>query len=137
MLKSSGVNFILVSFFIGLCLLIYSCKQKLPPIPEGAPENYPHHWSLKDRCVDCHNNKDRTLKEPLKALCDKCHTGMHKNDSHPVNVKVNEKELADKKLPLKDGKITCITCHDPHGKTGLKGILRKPFDDLCLSCHDY
>jgi predicted CXXCH cytochrome family protein len=31
--------------------------------------------------------------------------------------------------------IGCTTCHDPHGKTGLKYQLVKAENDLCLECH--
>lgn len=33
------------------------------------------------------------------------------------------------------GGVLCTTCHDPHGKTGLKYQLTKPVNDLCMSCH--
>jgi predicted CXXCH cytochrome family protein len=37
-------------------------------------------------------------------------------------------------LPLKEGKVTCVTCHDPH-KNPYSMLLRVPAKDLCLVCH--
>ncbi|MDP9012724.1 MAG: c-type cytochrome [Pseudomonadota bacterium] len=30
--------------------------------------------------------------------------------------------------------VTCFSCHDPHG-TGNEAMLRKPVNDVCLTCH--
>jgi predicted CXXCH cytochrome family protein len=30
--------------------------------------------------------------------------------------------------------VTCFSCHDPHG-TGNEAMLRKPLNEVCLSCH--
>jgi len=39
-------------------------------------------------------------------------------------------------LPLsKEGKITCITCHAPHDKSGFPMLLRAAPSGLRLKCH--
>ena len=34
-----------------------------------------------------------------------------------------------------DQGVTCITCHEPHGRTNQSNMLRRPINDLCLGCH--
>lgn len=42
-----------------------------------------------------------------------------------------------KKLPLPDGRIECISCHDPHNVAGVNGLLwmSNRRSALCLTCH--
>ncbi len=42
-----------------------------------------------------------------------------------------------KKLPLPEGRIECISCHDPHNVAGVKKMLRmsNAKSALCLTCH--
>jgi predicted CXXCH cytochrome family protein len=41
-------------------------------------------------------------------------------------------------LPLPEGRIQCVTCHDPHNAGGHAGMLQisNERSRLCLSCHD-
>jgi predicted CXXCH cytochrome family protein len=91
----------------------------------------------KHECSYCHVTSDKTGKMQLRAsvpeLCIECHPDRSGPKEHKIGivppVKVPE-------LPLsKDGKITCITCHDPHGKSGYPKLLRVRPSDLCLKCH--
>lgn len=118
-------------------------------------------------CLYCHekkpDEKTATYKEitfigDLTALCQRCHQirGNHPaNFDHigvtPSATGVNRMEAMKVKfdiiLPLtKDGKMTCITCHNPHEKgtipadnpsakgAGSKDRLRLP-ERLCIECH--
>jgi predicted CXXCH cytochrome family protein len=40
-------------------------------------------------------------------------------------------------IPLPDGRIQCVSCHDPHGTTGHEDLLwvSNKRSGLCLSCH--
>src|SRR6266545_712957 len=71
------------------------------------------------------------LKSPNgpNALCRECHRFGHGN--HPVEVAQKTAMAGDLPL-LTGGKLACHTCHDPHQQ---KPVLRKPFDDLCQTCH--
>lgn len=66
--------------------------------------------------------------------------------SHPVAVRYdqgNEKMVpratveADKRIRLPNGRVECISCHDPHGTGGYEHLLVKSNkrSALCLSCH--
>ncbi len=108
----------------------------LPPAPKRLFEPYPaervatvrdpHDYEGKPLCQRCHVPTGELTGDPV-ALCSGCHT-FHMR-SHPVGVV--QKAAVD--LPLRPGgKLACHTCHDPHQK---KQLLRKPFNALCLTCH--
>lgn len=56
----------------------------------------------------------------------------HRNDYKPVSAVV-----ADGRIVLPEGRIECISCHEPHDRYGLPGMLVKSSkrSALCLSCH--
>lgn len=78
-----------------------------------------------------------TLNTPLKTsldVCYRCHPDQKSGITHPVKVPL-KKGMKHTDLPLEDGLITCISCHEPH--TGdMPYLLRKENTALCLSCHD-
>lgn len=97
------------------------------------------------QCSDCHLNYEvnpRQLTSSVTAMCRKCHKGRLKSVSHPVDmVPAMVRVPAD--LPLRDGYLTCNTCHNIHGRRynafGLKtDFLRRPSKgrDFCASCHE-
>ena len=68
--------------------------------------------------------------------------GLAFNTHHPINMPMPK----DSKLPTKNGKFWCTTCHighSPNGKTaktaqdkkGNPAGLRMPYNELCLTCH--
>jgi predicted CXXCH cytochrome family protein len=97
------------------------------PAAEIQAVKGPHDYKGRPLCQRCHL-PDGRLTADANALCAGCHKLAHGN--HPVNV-VQKTPVKDLPL-LAGGKVACHTCHDPHRK---KSALRKPFDDLCLSCH--
>jgi DmsE family decaheme c-type cytochrome len=98
------------------------------------------HWagSPHDRaglaCASCHNpHEDRggtpeqpkTLPGPSDVTknCLACHGGirnaLHQRSSHP----------------LREGQMSCESCHNPHGTAGEKLIAQGSVNELCYSCH--
>ncbi len=80
-------------------------------------------------CTDCHkihqgaNPVKKSLKQPEPGLCYSCHQEYQAKASFPSH------------HPLKEGKMTCSSCHQPHGST--KKLLKsdeRP-NDLCYTCH--
>jgi predicted CXXCH cytochrome family protein len=97
------------------------------PVSEIVGVKDPHDYKGKALCQRCHF-QDGKLTDGPNELCTGCHTFQHGN--HPVNV-VEKKPVKDLPL-LAGGKVVCHTCHDPHQK---QSVLRKPFNDLCVTCH--
>ncbi len=90
----------------------------------------------KHECGFCHFSEGKAakgLKAPLSALCLECHPERTNQSEHKVDI-VPSMTVAG--LPLdREGKMTCITCHDPHGKEGSPMLLRVTPSELCLKCH--
>ncbi len=97
------------------------------PAEQVAGVKDPHDYKGKALCQRCHLPDLKLAGDP-NALCKQCHSFNHGN--HPVDV-VQKTPVKDLPL-LAGGKVACHTCHDPHQK---KDVLRKPFNELCTSCH--
>jgi predicted CXXCH cytochrome family protein len=92
----------------------------------------------KHQCDYCHVFSDKSpgaaLKAPLSGLCIGCHSGRTAAGEHIVDIvpsmKVDE-------LPLSNGKMTCVTCHDPHEKSVHPKLLREKPTEICFRCHHF
>jgi len=80
----------------------------------------------------------RALKSDLNGTCKGCHKPGRNDHAIGGVPKINKRHS-----PLdSDGRIACaITCHNVHPENiddpaVIKGLLRLPETDLCLSCHD-
>jgi len=118
-----------------VCLACHSKGNQL--FWKGSP-----HDSRQMACVDCHQVKQevhRTLssetryeapltentgvKKPQPELCLTCHQmrrAQLQRSSH---------------MPFREGKVTCTSCHNPHGSANPKQLLQSTSNDNCLSCH--
>ena len=84
-------------------------------------------------CTDCHNSDTpgaTDLIKPLSTLCSDCHQERIAAGEHQVDIPATFVE--GNTLPLQNGNMTCITCHDPHGSSL---ALRMTDPDLCKQCH--
>ncbi len=92
---------------------------------------------IKKDCTTCHTSHGSggmlTLKEPITQLCIGCHPDRKGSAEHKVDV-VPPSPVAG--LPLTAGKMTCVTCHDPHSNAN-GAMLRMTRAKLCLACHTY
>ncbi|MCP4903160.1 MAG: DmsE family decaheme c-type cytochrome, partial [bacterium] len=72
-------------------------------------------------CLDCHGT--HTPNKPLEA-CKDCHADTMAEMQLPSH------------HPVREGKMTCVSCHDPHAATEaqLRTEHLRP-NDLCFSCH--
>ncbi|MBI5211854.1 MAG: cytochrome c3 family protein [Nitrospirae bacterium] len=84
-------------------------------------------------CTICHlSHNGGSVKKPLTELCVTCHKERIQEGEHVVDI--IPKYQVPQNLPLtKDGKLTCITCHDQHSKEPV--MLRLEPMTLCNSCH--
>jgi DmsE family decaheme c-type cytochrome len=80
-------------------------------------------------CVSCHSVHDfhsarAQMKTALEA--DTCFT-CHKD--------IRAKSLRTSHHPVREGKIGCASCHDPHDSTKPKMVSAEYVNDKCLECH--
>jgi predicted CXXCH cytochrome family protein len=88
------------------------------------------------KCNDCHKTSSpgkADLVKPLSTLCADCHAARLAAGEHAVDISLSSTMDNKMALPLQNGKLTCITCHDPH-KASLALRLTDP--DLCQQCHN-
>jgi len=102
----------------------------VPDIKGNMPE-------IKKDCKTCHvphgSGGMLALKEPVTQLCISCHPDRKGSAEHKVDIVA---PLPVPGLPLTEGKVTCITCHDPHSNNNGM-MLRISTEKLCLACHKY
>ncbi len=90
-------------------------------------------------CSSCHVFSSETGRAALQngsspdEICYGCHSDRTKTGEHRVGVPVN---VETSPLPLVDGKVACITCHEPHGLSGFPSLLRTAPEALCNRCHE-
>jgi DmsE family decaheme c-type cytochrome len=104
---------------------------------KGSP-----HESRGLACVDCHQVKqeihtplssearynaplteNRNMKKSQPELCLQCHQmrrAQLQRSSH---------------MPYREGKVTCTSCHNPHGTPNPKQLIQASTNENCLSCH--
>ena len=117
---------------------------------------------FRKKCLYCHVTQPEAGASPdslrytdtLNALCTSCHqVGPHPDENHlkPLPREMQKtlaeyEELRMVRLPLDDGAVTCVTCHNPHERGLLKGAagigadeLKKmrltTFNEQCTPCH--
>lgn len=77
-------------------------------------------------CTDCHSPhkaKKALLAEPTPKLCYNCHTDKLVKASFPSH------------HPIREGRMDCQGCHNPHGGV-LKNLkVAATVNDLCYNCH--
>ena len=91
------------------------------------------HWQMSAHagrdvaCSSCHqvhaqHDKARD-KETQTQVCYSCHK--------EVRAQVNRPS----RHPIREGKVACSDCHNPHGSAGDKMLVRDNVNDTCYSCH--
>ena|SRR3990172_998231 len=91
-------------------------------------------FAVEKKCSFCHaghSGSAELLKKDINELCKGCHAERIAKGEHRVGM---SPPMPVKGLPLYNGYMSCITCHDPHSKSVF--MLRKPTKELCISCHN-
>lgn len=76
-----------------------------------------------DSCHTGHSNLPKNLKKPQTELCFSCHKDIRSESNRQSH------------HPIKEGKVSCSDCHDPHGGFGSKMIKADSINELCFNCH--
>lgn len=91
-----------------------------------ASWNMGKHKSAGVSCDDCHSvhsKADKNLKARQPDLCYDCH--------RDIRAQANKQSHH----PIREGKISCSDCHDPHGEFGAKMVKADTVNELCYKCH--
>ncbi len=104
-------------------------------------------------CLACHERGDRTYwngstHETRGLACTNCHTIMKavsrkfqlKTASEPDTCFQCHKDrraqmYRSSHMPLREGKIVCSSCHNPHGTATAALLKQDSINDNCYSCH--
>jgi hypothetical protein len=76
--------------------------------------------------------------ETLNAVCGECHRTLEQVSSMEESMQKSTQRFQPYGLALSrcfqesKGKLTCVTCHNPHQDAGTDP---KPYEKVCLSCH--
>jgi DmsE family decaheme c-type cytochrome len=117
------------------CLACHSRGNRM--FWSGSP-----HQSRAVACVDCHQVKQerqtslsaearfgapltevKGVKKSQPELCLQCHQmrrAQLQRSSH---------------MPFREGKVTCTSCHNPHGSPNPKQLIQSTVNENCYSCH--
>lgn len=90
---------------------------------------------IKKDCAICHPSHGGevtgVLIKPVSDLCLSCHPDRTGEREHAVDVVPS---MTVTGLPLREGRVACTTCHDPHNNR-YGNMLRMPPQKLCQACH--
>jgi DmsE family decaheme c-type cytochrome len=106
-------------------------------------------------CLACHEKGERTAwkgstHETRGLACSDCHTIMSVvSAKHQLKTKVEAETCfqchkqkrtqmeQSSHMPVREGKMTCTNCHNPHGSVyGTESLLRQAsINDNCYTCH--
>lgn len=133
---------------LGVCLLCFALAAAVSAGEAGkkaAPADSPHGRKDEKACIACHLSVPKAGSRPGKegnlraggdivTMCGSCH-GEYRH-MHPVKIAVAPDMRNPENLPLdRNGKITCITCHDVMQGAGVHRTRRAEGRGLCLNCH--
>ena len=76
-----------------------------------------------DNCHSPHRGGDKLLKAEKSEVCYQCHSA--------IKAMVNKQSHH----PIKEGKVACVNCHNPHGELSDKMLKAGSINDLCYKCH--
>jgi DmsE family decaheme c-type cytochrome len=88
------------------------------------------HDSRSISCVACHNPHPKgdvipkaLLAKPQAMLCTGCHLQKKAQLIRPGH------------MPVREGKLECTSCHNPHGTPNDKMLLQTSVNQNCYTCH--
>lgn len=104
-------------------------------------------------CLQCHEKGIRmywngSTHESKDLACVDCHKIMEPESPHKLFAKVNELETCfqchqqrraqmqrSSHMPLREGKVKCSDCHNPHGTPNEKLLTEASVNENCYKCH--
>ncbi len=134
----------------GVCLSCHAQDQSTRHWASGA------HAANEVRCIDCHQVHAPAVKDAQEGgagLDTSTHGARNVNLVSPeTNVFVRSRSVSNEAClrchqteraqlsmpyhhPLREGKMSCVDCHDAHGGTAGHNLRTANVNELCMSCH--
>jgi DmsE family decaheme c-type cytochrome len=106
-----------------------------------------------ETCLTCHTKGNRVFwkgspHEGRDVACTGCHRVMQDHSPRAQLAKANEietcgtchiqkraQQMRSSHMPLREGKMTCTSCHNPHGTVTPALLKENSANDTCYSCH--
>ncbi len=129
----------------------HATNGKSPAIVFGKGANASSVAARNEVCLGCHQGDKRmnwlgSKHEKNSVACDTCHTIHATKD--PVLVKATQPDkcfgchasqrtesLQYSHHPIREGKVVCSDCHNPHGSAGPKNLKEFTVNETCYNCH--
>jgi DmsE family decaheme c-type cytochrome len=104
-------------------------------------------------CLTCHTKGARIFwqgspHEARDVACTNCHTVMTDHSPRAQLTKASEidtcgtchlerraQQMRSSHMPLREGKMTCTSCHNPHGTVTPALLKENSLNDNCYACH--
>ncbi len=104
-------------------------------------------------CLGCHTKGARlywqgSAHESRDVACTNCHTVMAQVSDKSLLAKPNELEtcgtchpqkraqmMRSSHMPVREGKMTCTSCHNPHGTVTQTLLKENGLNETCYACH--
>ena len=104
-------------------------------------------------CLNCHTKGNRVFwkgsqHEMRDVACTNCHVVMEQRSARANLAKETEIEtcgschvqkraatMRSSHMPLREGKMTCTSCHNPHGTVTPSLLKENSLNDTCYACH--
>jgi len=110
----------------GACLSCHSKSEHVRNWFSGA------HEAQGLKCSDCHSihaeaaGGEQRAFESRRTLNDRC-LQCHKKQEAQADLPYHH--------PIREAKMTCVDCHDPHGGSAGNNLKSANGNELCLQCH--
>ena len=97
-------------------------------------------------CLKCHEKNSQSIwkgssHEMSEIGCIDCHTIHGEEKAHGTrsciscHVQKRTQMQRSSHVPLREGKVTCTSCHNPHGSMGPNMLRQSSTNENCYSCH--
>jgi DmsE family decaheme c-type cytochrome len=106
-----------------------------------------------EMCQSCHSKGDRVFwrgsaHESRDVACTTCHRVMENISprhqlAKPTQIETcgtchlqkRAQQMRSSHMPLREGKMTCTSCHNPHGTVSQSLLKETSINDTCFTCH--
>ena len=130
----------------------YKGKDK-PPSPDISfgKKSKTSAQARSETCLNCHNGGNNlhwqnSAHAANDVTCASCHSVHKQKDKVRDKLEQVEVCFACHKTqraesskashhPTKEGKVVCSSCHNPHGSTGPKQLIKNTVNETCYTCH--